>query len=45
MLRCRSRYEEELVVSVVTFISSSMGYMRLTKSPNLELISERMSSM
>ena len=43
--RCRSRYEADLSVSVVSFISSLMGYMRSTKSPNLELFSERTSSI
>ena len=38
--RCRSRYVADLSVYVVSFISSSMGYMRSTKSPNLELFSE-----
>ena len=36
-------YEADLSVSVVSFISSSMGQMRSTKSPNLELCSERTS--
>jgi hypothetical protein len=31
--------------SVLSFISSSMGYMRSTKSPNLELFSEMTSSI
>jgi hypothetical protein len=43
--RNRSRYESELSVFVVSFISSSMGLMRSTKSPNLELLSERTSSI
>jgi len=42
---CMSRYEAELSVSVVSFISSSMGSMRSTKSPSLELCSERTSSI
>ena len=33
----RIRYEADLYVSVESFISSSMGYMRSTKSPNLEV--------
>jgi hypothetical protein len=39
--RCRSRYEAGLSIYVVSFISSSMGYMWSIKSPNLELFSER----
>ena len=39
--RCRSRYEAGLSISVVSFISSSMGFMWSIKSPNLELFSER----
>jgi hypothetical protein len=35
--RHRSRYEADLSVFVVSLISSSMGYMGSTKSPNLEL--------
>ena len=38
-------YEADVSVSVVSFISSSMGWMRSTKSPNLELFSERTSSI
>ena len=38
-------YEADLSVSVVSFISSSMGQMRSTKSPSLELFSERTSSI
>ena len=45
IVMCRSRYEADLFVSVVYFISSSMGYMRSTKSSNLELFSERTSSI
>jgi len=41
--RCGSRYEADL--SVVSFISSSMGYMRPTKPPNLELFRERLRFM
>ena len=37
--RCKSRYEPNLSLSVVSFISFSMGYMRST-----ELFSERTSS-
>jgi hypothetical protein len=36
--KCRSRYEADLAVSVVSFISRSTGEMRSTKSPNLELL-------
>ena len=43
--RCRSRYEADLSVSVFSFISSSMGQMGSTKSPSLELFSERTSSI
>ena len=43
--RCRSRYEADLSVYVVFFISSSMGYIRSTKSPNIELFSKRTSSI
>jgi len=38
-------YEADLSVSVVSYISSSMGQIRSTKSPNLELFSERTSSI
>jgi len=38
-----SRYEENLAVSVVFFISSSMRLRPLTKSLNLEFFSERTS--
>ena len=31
--RCRSRYEAELYVLMVSFISSTIDYMRSTKSP------------
>jgi hypothetical protein len=34
---CKSKYEADLAVSVVSFISSSM---RSTKSPIIELVSE-----
>ena len=40
-----SRYEANLSLSVVSFISNSMVQMRSTKSPKLELLSERTSSM
>ena len=43
--RCRSRYEADLSVYVVSYISSSIGQIRSTKSPNLELFSERRSSI
>jgi hypothetical protein len=43
--RCMSRYEADLSVYVISFILSSMGYMRSTKSPNLDLFSERTSSI
>jgi hypothetical protein len=32
--RCRSKYEVNLAVPVVSFISTSVGYIRLTKSPS-----------
>jgi len=38
--KCKSGYEADIAVSVVFFISSSMGQMRSTKLPNLELFSE-----
>ena len=39
--RCRSRYKADLAVPVVSFISSSMGLIRSTKPPNLQLFSKR----
>ena len=39
--RCMSMYDADLSVSVVFFILRSMGQMRSTKSPNLELFNER----
>ena len=41
----KSRYEAYLSAYVVSLISSSVGQMRSTKSPNLELVSERKSSI
>lgn len=35
MSRCMSRYEANLGIFVVSFLSISMGYMRSTKLPNL----------
>ena len=43
ILKCRSKQEADLAVSVVSFISSSVGQMRSTKSPNLELFTEKTS--
>jgi hypothetical protein len=37
-------YETDLAVSVISFMSSPMGYMR-SKSPNLQLFSEMTSSI
>ena len=42
--RCKSRYETDIVLSVISFNLSSVGQIRSTKSPNLELFSERTSS-
>jgi hypothetical protein len=41
--KCRSRYEADLAVAVVSFISRSIGLMQSKKSPNLELFSGRTS--
>jgi hypothetical protein len=38
-------YEADLSVSVVSFISGSVGYMQSTTSLQLELFSERTSSI
>ena len=42
---CRSRYEVDLSVYLIFYILSSMGQMRSTKSPNLELFGEKTSSI
>jgi len=38
-------YEADIAVTVVSIISSAMGYIRSTKSSNLELYGERTSSI
>jgi len=38
-------YEADLAMYVVSFIASSLGYMRSTKSPSLRLFSENISSI
>ena len=44
-LMCMSRYEADLAVSVQSFISSAMRKMRSAKSHDLQLFSERTSSI
>ena len=39
--RCRIKYESELTVSVIFFISSSMGKRPSTKPPNLRIVAGR----
>jgi hypothetical protein len=43
--RCIYQGMKNLAVSVVSLILSSMGQIRSTKSSNVELLSERMSSV
>ena len=43
--RCMSRYEADIAVSVESFISSAMRKMRSAKSQNLQLLSEKTSSI
>ena len=43
--RYRLWYKADLTASVISFISSSMGKMRSTKSPNVYLFSDKTSSV